>query len=81
MVRRSPENEDAIIIGGDLQNVRIQSTIRDYACGQPKIYQRFSTEESLADRGIDVSVGLKTDFQASRGGASFLACSKRSTMS
>lgn len=73
-------NEDPIVIGCNCQHLRIDGTARNYACSQPKIYRRLSSEESLPDVGIDISVGLKADFQASLGGASFFPSLKRSTM-
>jgi hypothetical protein len=56
------------IIGCDLQDVPTESTLWGYARTRLKA-------------GVDVSIGLKADFQANRGGASFLAGSKRRIMS
>lgn len=63
------------------QNFWIESAIRDCARGRPEVYRRLSSEQSFPNVGIDVSVGLKADLQASLGAASFLARSKRSIIS
>jgi len=74
-------DENPITIGCDLQDFRIERTVWNYARSRLKVYWWLSSEQPFPDVGVDVSVGLKADFQANRGGASFLARSKRSIMS
>ena len=76
-----PGNQDPIIFGRDAQNLRIESAVGNCARCRPKIYRWLSSEQALPDVRIDISVGLKADFQASLVGASLLAFSKRSIMS
>lgn len=65
----------------DPQDFRIDSAVRDRARGRAEVYRRLSSEQSLSNVGIDVSVSLKADLQASLGADSFLARSKRSIIS
>src|SRR5262245_60206312 len=58
-------------------NLRIESAVRNHARSRPKVYCRLSSEESLSNIGINVSIGLKPDLQGSRGGASLFERSKR----
>jgi hypothetical protein len=74
-------DQDVPVLCRDTQRFWIESAIWDCTCGWAELYRRFSSEQSLPNVGIDISVRLKTDLQASLTAASFLACSKRSIMS
>jgi hypothetical protein len=37
-------NETPIVIGGDRQDFRIESSVRTCTCGRPKVYRRLSSE-------------------------------------
>ena len=74
-------DKDPVILSRDPQNFRIESAIRDFARSRPEVYRRLSSQQSIPNVGIDVSVSLKADLQTSLGAASFLARSKRSIIS
>lgn len=69
------------VICRDRQNHWIESMVGYCAYCLSKVYGWLSSEQPLPNVGIDISIGLKADFQASLDGASFFALSKRSIMS
>jgi hypothetical protein len=74
-------NQNSTIFRRNPQNFWIESAIWDCTPRRLEIYRRLSSEQSIPYVGIDVSVSLKPDLQASLAATSFLARSKRSIIS
>lgn len=74
-------DQNSTIFRRNPQDFWIESAIWDSTRRRSEIYRRFSSEQSLPYVGIDVSVSLEADLQASLAATSFLARSKRSIIS
>jgi len=74
-------HQNATRLGGDLKYLRIRSPVWDDAAGAAKIDRRFTPPQPSTDFRVQVSIGLKTEAQASYTDLSLFARSKRSIMS
>ncbi len=74
-------DQNPTVLRRNAQNLRIGRAFWNRPRRRPEVYRGLPPEHTFSNVGIDISVSLKSDLQASFAAASFLARSKRSILS